>query len=433
MPSTETGPSIHPKKQLNLFSLCIFGVGTIIGAGIYAILGAAATSAGTSLWISFLVASLVAVLTGFSYCELAALFPKAGAEYFYLKKAHPEQQWPAFLLGFVLLIAGCATACTVAVGFGGYLQQFIEIPKILAAFILMILVTMINLIGIQSSSKTNILFTFIEVIGLIIVIWFGFTTDKPIATPRFEVSAGTFSAASLIFFVYLGFEDISNLAEETENPVKNIPRAIIISLIVTTILYIAVAIAVMQLATPEIISKSDVPLAAALSSTGTKWVKVLSSIALFSTANTVLITMLAVSRMVFGISKEGDLPKFLSKTISAKKVPYNSEILTFIIAALFLTISAIEELAKVSSFCALLGFLAVNWAVIVLRYKQPELERPFKSPFNIGKFPVISGLGCLSVIILLTQFKLKIYLIAMVIIVMGITYNFIKRRKTPHH
>ncbi|MBC7537940.1 MAG: amino acid permease [Bacteriovorax sp.] len=424
--------TINPnsKQLLNLFSLCIFGVGIIIGAGIYAILGAAVSHAGSSLWISFVLASMVAIFSGISYCELATLYPKAGAEYVYLKKAYPENQWPSFLLGFVLIIAGCATATTVAVGFGGYLQEFVEIPKILSALILMILVTVINLIGIQSSSKVNILFTLIEVLGLFIVIWFGFTTDKPIITPNFKITAGTFSAASLIFFVYLGFEDIANLAEETQNPQKNIPRAILICLTVTTILYIAVAIAVIQLATSETLSKSVVPLAAALTHAAPKWVKVLSSIALFSTANTVLITMLAVSRMVLGISRGGDLPRILAKTFRDNKIPLNASIFTLIFTAFFLLISGLEELANVSSLCALFGFLAVNWAVIVLRYKNPNLERPFRSPVNIGKFPVIAGFGCLSVLVLLTQFKIKIYLIALVIILLGVIYNFIKRRIT---
>ena len=110
-------------QKLSLFSLSLFGVGIILGAGIYAILGAAAGVAGASLWISFLMAAIVALLTGLSYCELATLYPKAGAEYTYLKKAYPDKEWVPFILGFILLFAGCATAATIAIGFGSYLNQ----------------------------------------------------------------------------------------------------------------------------------------------------------------------------------------------------------------------------------------------------------------------------------------------------------------------
>lgn len=415
------------KKKLNLFGLCLFGIGIIIGAGIYAILGIAATESGTTLWISFLLAAVVALLTGLSYCELATLFPKAGAEYYYLKAAYPNQEWPAFVLGFLLLLAGCATATTVAVGFGGYLQVFVKLPGFLSAFILMVIATGINLLGIQGSSRANIILTLIEVFGLILVIWFGFTAKIPIANPNFQLTVGTFSATALIFFVYLGFEDIANLAEEVNQPDKNIPRAIIISVIVTTILYIAVAIAVMRISTPEILSKSKIPLSTAISQVAPKWVNVLSSIALFSTANTVLITMLAVGRMVFGIAKDKQLPAIFSKTTRKKQVPLNAMLLTLLGSSLFLFLSGLDELASVSSLSALWGFLAVNWSVIILRYKKKNLKRPFRVPLNIGKFPVISGLGCLSCLILLTQFKLKIHLIVIGIILLAFGFKFLSR------
>ena len=416
------------EEKLSLFSLSLFGVGIILGAGIYAILGSAAAASGPSLWISFLSAAIVALLTGLSYCELATIYPKAGAEYTYLKNAYPDKEWAPFLLGFVLLFAGCATAATISIGFGNYLNQFVEISSWVSALGLLLLVSIINSIGIQNSSKVNIVFTLIEVIGLLIVIWYGFNHINPVIKPTFTLTAGTFSSAALIFFVYLGFEDIVNLAEDTQNPEKNIPKAIIISLIVTTILYIAVAIAVLLLTTPEILSKSNVPLSAALLKSAPQWVNTLNTIALFSTANTALITMLAVSKMAFGIAKQGDLPKFISYTRGDKKIPLNANLLIFILSGVFLALGNLEDLASVSSFCALLGFLSVNWVVIVLRFKKPELNRPFKTPLNIGKFPIIAGLGFLTVILMLTQFKLKILVFSFFVISLGMTYYYLKKK-----
>ena len=415
-------------QKLSLLSLSLFGVGIILGAGIYAILGAAAGVAGASLWISFLMAAIVALLTGLSYCELATLYPKAGAEYTYLKKAYPDKEWVPFILGFILLFAGCATAATIAIGFGSYLNQIIQIPIWISALGLLLIVSIINSVGIQNSSKVNIVFTLIEVFGLLIVIWYGFTNHSPVIKPSFVVTSGTFSSAALIFFVYLGFEDIVNLSEESEQPEKNIPKAIIISLVITTVLYIAVAIAVLFLTTPENLSKSSVPLSAALMKSAPQWVSTLNTIALFSTGNTALITMLAVGRMVFGIAKQGGLPKILAKTIGKKNVPLSSIVLIFLLSAVFLALGNLEDLASVSSFCALLGFLSVNWVVIILRYKKPDLERPFKAPLNVGKFPIIAGIGLLTVVFMLTQFKLKIFLFSVLVILLGFVFYFFKKR-----
>ena len=416
------------ENKLSLLSLSLFGVGIILGAGIYAILGSAAAASGASLWMSFLFAAIVALLTGLSYCELVTIYPKAGAEYTYLKNAYPDKEWAPFLLGFVLLFAGCATAATISIGFGNYLNQFVEISSWVSALGLLLVVSIINSVGVQNSSKVNIVFTLIEVIGLIIVIWYGFNNDNPVIKPTFMISTGTFSSAALIFFVYLGFEDIVNLAEDTQNPVKNIPKAIIISLVVTTILYIAVAIAVLLLTTPEILSTSNAPLSAALLKSAPQWVSTLNVIALFSTANTALITMLAVSRMIFGIAKQGDLPKFISLTRGKKKIPLNAILIIFILSGVFLAVGDLEDLASVSSFCALLGFLSVNWVVIALRFKKPELARPFKTPLNIGKFPLIAGLGLLTVIFMLTQFKLKTFLFSLLVIMLGVTYYYLKKK-----
>lgn len=412
-------------QKLNLFGLCVFGIGIIIGAGVYAILGIAASKSGTSLALSFLLAAVVALLTGLSYCELGTLFPKAAAEYYYLKIAYPKKGWMSFALASLLILAGCATSATVAVAFGSYIQEFIKIPGFLSALILMIVLTGVNLLGIQGSSRTNMILTFIEILGLVIVVWFGMTTEAPVKEINFEIHAGTFSAAALIFFVYLGFEDIVNLAEDTNKPDKNIPKAIIISLIVTSLLYMAVAIAVMRLATPETLSSSKTPLSTAISKVAPNWIGILNGIALVSMANTVLITMLAVGRMVFGVAKDNQLPQMFAKTSQKKMVPSNAILLTLGISGLFLLLSGLDELANVASLCALWGFLVVNWVAIVLRYKKPELKRSFRVPLNIGKFPVLSGLGCLTCLALLTQFKLKIHLVILGVMILSVGAQFL--------
>jgi len=406
------------RAHLNLFSLCVFGIGSIIGAGIYAVLAPAALIAGNSIWLSFLLASTVAILTAFSYCELSAMFPYAGAEYVYLTKAYPKYHFPHFLLGFILILARLLTSATVAIAFGGYLEHFISWPKNLSAFILLILMTMINFLGIGKSSRINLIFTAVEVLGLLIIIYFGFTREAIPHSPAI-FSPGTFNAAALIFFVFLGFEDMANFAEETKDPKKNIPRAILISLFVTTILYVAVAIAVLRLIPLKILEHSNFPLAEALSNIGQEWVSILSFIALFSTANTVLITLLSASRMTFGISKRGDFPKLLSYTHKKSNSPSISVAIVFMVSALFLLLGNLESLASASSLVALLGFGVVNWCSFILRFKQPNLPRPFKFSLQWKNFSFLPLLGLITCLYMIFQFKSETYLIGLGIVTVG--------------
>lgn len=390
-------------------------------------IGVAYGHAGSSLWLSFVLGAIAAILTAFSYCELATMFPSAGAEYIYLRKAYPKTLFPSFMMAMILLIAGAATASTVAIAFSGYLQFFVSVSPMLAAILLMCFATFINYFGIRSSNHANILLTFIEIAGIILVIWFGVTAKTPVLSPTFDLHKGTFVATSLIFFVYLGFEDIANLAEEVKEPSKNIPRAILLSLFITTLLYVAVSFSVIALADPKTLAGSKFPLAQALTSVAPKMKKILSGIALFSTANTVLITLLVGARMIFSVAREGDLPEFLGRTHKDYSAPHAASFVILFVSVVFLFFGNLEILAGLSSFSALVGFLVVNLTVIVLRYKGPLIARPFLIPFNIGRFPVLAGLGVLLTFFMCLQFSKYVYEVSGVIIFLCGIYYFYKK------
>lgn len=416
------------KRHLNLFGLCIFGIGIIIGAGIYSVIGLAYGHAEGSLWLSFVLGAVAAILTAFSYCELATMFPSAGAEYIYLRKAYPKTLFPSFMVAMILLIAGAATASTVAIAFSGYLQFFVSVSPLLSAILLMCFATFINYFGIRSSNKVNVLLTLIEISGIILVIWFGMTAKNPVMTPTFNLHKGTLIASSLIFFVYLGFEDIANLAEEVKEPSKNIPRAILLSLFITTIFYVAVSFSVIALANPQTLAGSKFPLAQALAGVAPQMEKILSGIALFSTGNTVLITLLVGSRMLFSVAREGDLPDFLGRTHQEYSSPHAASFIFLLVSIIFLFVGNLEILAGLSSFSALVGFLVVNFAVIVLRYKESKLPRPFLIPLNIGRFPILSALGVLITFFMCLQFSRQVYEVSGVIILVCGLYYFYKKR-----
>lgn len=411
------------KRHLSLFSLCVFGIGIIVGAGIYSVIGVAYGHAEESLWLSFLISGLAAVLTGISYCELATMYPLAGAEYIYLRRAFPRNYFLSFIVGMLLLMGGAATASSVAVAFEGYVQFFVATPKMMAAAALLVICTTINLIGIHSSNRANIVFTFVELIGIMIVIYFGVHVDHPVSVPSFHISHGTMIAVSLIFFVYLGFEDIANLSEEVRDPEKNIPRAILICLLITALLYLLVSLAVIRLIDSKTLAQSAFPLAEVLKRTSVVASDLLSGIALFSTANTVLVTMLVGSRMLYSIARSGDLPAFLGRTKGKQHTPVAAVLVGFALSSIFLFFKNLELLVSVSSLATLMAFFAVNFCVIRLRAIEPLSARPFRVPLAVGNVPLPSLAGLLLTFIMICNFTREVYvIIAVIILICGMIY-----------
>jgi amino acid transporter len=417
------------KKSLGFFSLLFYSIGVIVGAGIYSVIGAAAGIAGEGLWISFVIGSVIALFTALSYAELATMFPDAGAEYIYLREATPHTEWLRFLTGFVLLLAAATTATTVAIAFGGYVQEFMSFPSWLAALILLILCTAVNIIGIKQATWINVTFTLIELLGLALVVWWGSQADIKIA-PSFEFNGGVLSATAVIFFVYLGFEKVANLAEEARDPGKHLPKAIYFSLFITTALYIAVSVVVTSLMAPADLAESAHPLSDAVRGVAPNGAGILAAIALFSTANTALITMIGGSRMLFSMSRDGEAPKALSRVLPNRQSPYAAAILILVVGAAFLPFGDVAVVANVSSFGSLVAFATVNIALIVLAYKRPDEQRPFKA-WRIGRLPVTAVVGLLSIGLLVSQFDLTTYLVGLVTIVLGIiTFVIFKRMRS---
>ena len=392
------------KPVLGSVQLTFYSIGTIIGAGVYSVIGTAAGLAQQSLWLSFVIAAAVALLTGFSYAEMTSSFPNAGAEYLYLRRALPKYGWAAFGVGLLILIGGAATAATVAVAFGGYLGTFAAVPVWITALALLGACTGFNVWGLRESSWVNIAFTAVEVSGLVMVIAAGFTQGslhEPLLAPP---SPGVLPAAAIVFFVYLGFEEIANLSEEVRDPSRDIPRAIFYSIGITTVFYILVSLAVIVLAAPDELASSAAPLALAIHKAWPGAANTLSAIALFATANTVLITLIASSRLAFSMARDGELPSIFSKLLAIRGTPWIAAILIFAMSAALVPAGNIKILAELSSFVALLAFLAVNLALIILRYRLPDHPRPFRVPLSIGRMPVVPLAAIASICLLLANF-----------------------------
>ncbi len=413
------------KPVLGPVQLLFYGVGVIVGAGVYSVIGSAAGSAHHNLWLSFAVGAFVALLTGFAYAEMSTSFSSSGAEYQWLKNALPRFAFVSFATGLVILIGGAAAAATVAVAFGGYLRTFADVPIWLSASTLLAACTALNIWGLRESSWANIVFTTVEVAGLIFVTAAGSTTGRLFEPLLVTTRDGVLPAAATVFFVYLGFEKIANMTEEVRSPARDIPRAIFYSIAITTVLYIFVSLAVIGLATPDELANSSAPLASAIENVWRGGGRVLGAIALFSTANTVLISLVAGSRLAYSMGRDGEIPRMFAALLPDRDTPWVAAILLFAMSELLVPIGNVKILAELSSLTALLAFLAVNIALIILRYRLPDHARPFRVPFAVGRMPIIPLVSIASICLLMINFDWEIYLAAGgAILLSGLAYVF---------
>jgi len=402
------------KRCLKLHEIVIYGVGLILGAGIYVLIGSAAGIAGNMLWLSFLLAAGVASFTAASYAELSAMFPQAAAEYVYARAAIPWRGF-AWIFGFVAIIIGFTTASAVAVGFAHYLALFVPLDKTLLAAGLIVVMTFVSFWGIKESARFNAVATSIEVGGLLLLIVIGgyfiiaghiplanLTEFPPIASPDASAWLPVVSAGALIFFAYMGFEDIANIAEEAQNPSQTLPRAFLYALVISTVIYVLVAIVAVSVVPFSELAASEQPLSLIMGTlVGGRASDAIAVIALFATANTVLITLIVCARMMYGMAKSSSLPAALARVHRRRQTPYVAAILVGLISIGFLFFKEIEILASISDVGIFLLFLVVNLSNIILRYRRPDLERPWRGILNIGRMPLLSLLGAISCVLML--------------------------------
>ncbi|HQA63120.1 MAG TPA: APC family permease [Methanothrix sp.] len=407
------------KRDLGLFEVTLSGVGIILGAGIYALIGKAAELAGNSVWIAFALAALIAVFTGLSYAELSSIFPRASAEYEYTNRAFGKRL--AFVIGWLIIFSGVIGASTVALGFGGYFEALTGASALPSAVLLILVLSIILLWGIKISAWFAIVFTLIETVGLLIVICIGVPhlgsvdyLDMP------NGLRGVFEAAALIFFAYMGFEEMVKLSEETRDPERNMPLALMAALAITILLYILVALSVVSVVPPEVLAASAAPFAeVAAEALGPEAFVVVSAIALFATANTVLLMLLAASRIAYGMAESASLPTVLGRVHPGRRTPMVAIVAVMLLSIAFLFSGDIAFVASANDFILFATFVVINASLITLRRKEPELPRPFRVPFAFGWVPVLPVLGILTCLFLIVHLDGAAILLGLGIAVVG--------------
>jgi APA family basic amino acid/polyamine antiporter len=388
------------KRGLGLFDLTMIGIGLILGAGIYVMVGEAAVYAYEGLWLSFLIGGIVSAFTALSYAELASMFPKDGSSFLYATKVFKGKLMP-FLIGWLIYFENILGAATVSLGFAQYLATLgFSFNQVGVAITLVGVISLINFIGVKFSSLTNMIATVIEATGLVIVIIVGFFLLSPtisIQAPSEYGFSGILIGSAVVFFAYLGFEIMAESAEEVRKPRRNIPRAILISVAVCTFLYVLVAISFTSLLPYERIVQAvdaqEGPIAVAMGTVMPQAVQIFSLIALFSTANTALLMLLGASRLAYGMSSKGALPKKIREVHPKFRTPYISIFISGLFSMFFCLGGDLGLVGLASVVGSLVVFALVNYFVIYLRIRPHRYKRAFSIPISMGRYPVIPILG----------------------------------------
>lgn len=395
----------HLKRTISLPLITFYGLGTIIGAGIYVLIGAVASKAGMFSPIAFLLAAFIAGFTAFSYAELSSRMPRSAGEAIYMQEAF-GLRWLSSITGWSVVAIGLVSSATIANGFVGYLNIFFEIPTWLAITGLILTLGFIAAVGINESVWMATAITLLEIGGLIFVMFvagdsLGQLPDRlPEMIPSFEGAhwSGIFIGAFLAFYAFIGFEDMVNVAEEVKDAPRLLPKAIIIALVVSSLLYLIIAVVAVLALPIETLSGSEAPLAAIVEASGKGNTLFISAISLIAVVNGALIQIIMASRVLYGMGNTGLAPKQLSEVHPRTQTPLVSTglvTLAILILALWLPL---VTLAQITSFITLMIFAGINIALVRLKLRDPQVPGAVHYPIWI---PIIGA--TLSIIFLTLQ------------------------------
>lgn len=392
-------------RRLSLPLLIFYGIGTILGAGIYVLVGKVAGEAGFYTPFSFLLASILAAFSAFSYAELAARFPRSAGEAVYIDEGFSIRRF-SILVGLMIVAVGIISVATLAHGFAGYLNVFFDFSEAWVVITLIIFIGGVCAWGIGQSVIIASAMTVVEIIGLLIILYvagdaFTLLPEKiPEMIPPMDGSiwAGIFMGSFIAFYAYLGFEDIVNVAEEAVKPRINIPIAIIISLLVTTIFYILISVVAILVVSPEKLALSSAPLAMLYKvSTGQSPV-VITVISLISVINGALIQVIMASRVLYGMSRKHWLPEKVGEINAVTHTPVIATAIITIFILFFALLFPLLSLAKITSFITLIIFMLINFALLKIKYSH-RTHDGFSVPLWV---PLIGGVSTLMFVLYLT-------------------------------
>lgn len=369
-------------RRLGLPLLILYGVGITIGAGIYVLIGAVAGHAGTYAPWSFVLAATAMAFTVGSYAELATRYQVAAGEAAYVRAAFGSRT-ASTATGLLTIFIGIVSSAAVALGAAGYIGQFVDLPPTVIVIAVVAALGLVASWGILESVLLASLFTLIEVGGLVIIIAAALYADVPfggtLMTPPpldIPVLSGIAYASLLAFFAFIGFEDLANIVEEAKHPRRDIPRAMVATLVISTLLYVAIAAIAVTAVPADRLAASPAPLSLVFNAVAGISPAAISLIAIVATLNTILAQMTMAARVIYGMSKQGDLPRLVGRVHAKTATPV---LATVLIAAATLALALLipfERLAEGTSLATLAIFALVNLALLRLRYRGVHVPGP---------------------------------------------------------
>ncbi len=395
--------SVYPNEQklrraLTTPLLTLYGLGVTVGAGIYVLVGATADIAGPFAAFSFVVAALVVSLTALSYAELATRFPVSAGEAAYVEAGF-QKRWMAVFVGLAVAASGIISASAVAIGAASYLHALTGFATPVLTVSVVLIMGLIALWGITESVFVAAVITIVEIAGLLFVMGWGMSVHDPQGygissmLPPLELDAwrGIFAASLLAFFAFVGFEDMANVAEEVKDPVRTIPKAILLTLVLATVLYLGTSMTVLLVVPIDVLSTSAAPLALVFSNAPEVIKQGFSAVAILATVNGVLIQMIMASRVIYGLADRDHLPKVLAVVPKATQTPVVATLLVVAIIVLLTQSIPIGTLAERTSQIVLGVFVLVNVSLILLKMKPDEAAKHFRVPLAVPILGVITS------------------------------------------
>ena len=415
-------------RHIGLFALVVYGVGDILGAGIYALIGKAAGEMGNAIWMAFLASMIAAGLTGLSYASLGSRYPRAGGASFFTHHAF-KNNFLAYVIGLAALSSGVTSMAAGSRAFAGYFTTLVSaVPVDLVVVVFCLVVAGVVIRGIRESMWMNMLCTGIELGGLLLVIAVGakflgtidYTSAVTVSNPAGDLSISLIlSGAVLTFYSFVGFEDIINVSEEVKNPESNMPKGILLAVLIASIIYITISLVAVSVIPAAELAASSAPLVDVVKRAAPWFPPIaFAFIAMFAVANTALLNFIMGSRLIYGMANQGLMPKVLAK-VSRTRTPYIASLAVLGFMLVLALTGNIASLARATSVLLLICFMTVNAALLVLKHRKGEPKGRFEIP------SIVPLLGALVCAVMLSYAKLEELRVAGAILVVIVVLYFV--------
>lgn len=409
------------KRNLTLFDSVSLGLGVIIGAGIFVVVGTAAGVAGPGVIFSIFIAGIVSLFTALSFAELCSAIPEEGGAYEYVFKV--VSPFLGFMTGWMLILGSIVAGAAVSLSLAGYLAFLLSFPPNLLAMGACLLFTLVNLLGARQSKIINDSLVVLKILLLLLFVALGIphirlSNFNPLLPNGFS---GLIEGAAIMMFAYLGYCDVTIISEEVECPQKTLPLSTLLSLAISAILYLLVSFTAVGVINYQLLSLSNSPLADVMEVTGNStaaWVVSLGAI--FATATVLYALILSVSRIIYSMSRNHQIPRFVNKIDPQLGTPYVSILLTGVVMAIFALFVNLTYVVALSTFLIILSHLLVNYAAI-------EINKKTKPSFRIPFYPIPPILGIITFAALSVYLLVDIWPAVIVALVMGVLLYYIDK------